>query len=256
MKPDHILTKRHGISDYLAVAPAAAGFIYVETDRYLPSALPSINVSEEDEEVAEKKIREWAHEPLEEIRFLRRIVEGTATESEDGVQQGQQGKLKGVVLYAPLPISTQLFKTYLHIARDTAGPALWAKVVGFRYLLQGKVDGEVERLVSSEDWLSNMLELGKSEAYGGKKGGWAFDVGADVNRDGVDGLIAVGKMVGEVRRRERERSETVEPVRFVLSKLLISLFLLLPCFLSIQPLCILSYSYLSYMHVSSLASFS
>jgi L-rhamnono-1,4-lactonase len=32
--PPHILTKRHGISDYLRVAPDVDGFVYVETDRY------------------------------------------------------------------------------------------------------------------------------------------------------------------------------------------------------------------------------
>ena len=76
MTPGHPLSKRHGISDYLAItSPQPAGFIYVETDRYLPSAEPNISDSDSDEDV-KGKLKEWAKEPLEEVRFLRRIVEG------------------------------------------------------------------------------------------------------------------------------------------------------------------------------------
>jgi L-rhamnono-1,4-lactonase len=216
MTPGHILTKRHGISDYLSVAADVVGFIYVETDRYLPAFYPSTtnsgNVSDED-------LRTWAKEPLSEITFLRRIVEGKGDEDEDGVKQGQEHKLKGVVLFAPLHISPSSFKRYLSLARDTAGPQLWRKVVGFRYLLQGKGEGKVQQLVNSEEWMANMLELGKSEAYGGKNGGWTFDIGADVNRDGVEGLEAVRGMVERVRRREEEGGGG-GPVRFVISEYL------------------------------------
>jgi L-rhamnono-1,4-lactonase len=211
--PPHILTKRHGISDYLRVAPDVDGFVYVETDRYLPSALPDINI--DGDEVDEEALRVWCKEPLEEIKFLRRVVEGEADEEIDGVGTGQEERMKGVVLFAPFHLLPRHFLTYMRIARETAGPALWRKVVGFRYLLQGKGEGEVEKLVLSADWISNLLSLSKSAEHGGKAGGWVFEVGADVHRDGTAGLEAIVKMVREVRKRESDQA----PVRFVLSTL-------------------------------------
>jgi L-rhamnono-1,4-lactonase len=216
MKPDHILTRRHGISDYLSAAADVTGFIYVETDRYLPALYPS---STNSASISDEELITWAKEPLSEITFLRRIVEGKGDEDDDGVRKGQEERLKGVVLFAPLHISPASFKRYLALARDAAGSQLWRKVVGFRYLLQGKGDGEVQRLVSSEEWMANLLELSKSEMYGGKKGGWTFDVGADVNRDGVEGLEAIKGMVERVRKREREEDDS-KPVRFVISEYL------------------------------------
>jgi hypothetical protein len=218
--PSHILTKRHGISDYLHIAPSATGFIYVETDRYLPSPMPA----GDDEEEA---LRTWAKEPLSEISFLRRIIEGKAHESEDGVRSGEEGKMKGVVLFAPFHLPQPQFKAYLHVARETAGPDLWRMVVGFRYLLQGKGEGVVEALVKREAWVSNILELGKSRSeYGGKEGGWVFEVGADVNRDGSSGLQAIVAMIGDVRKRE---SAELKPVRFVLSKFFFVTYQFSPC---------------------------
>jgi L-rhamnono-1,4-lactonase len=218
--PAHILTKRHGISDYLRVAPDVDGFVYVETDRYLPSALPDININ--SDKVDEEALRAWCKEPLEEIKFLRRVVEGEADEEIDGVGTGQEERMKGVVLFAPFHLPPPYFNTYLRIARETASPTLWRKVVGFRYLLQGKGEGEVERLVSSEDWISNLLSLSKSAEHGGKAGGWVFEVGADVHRDGTAGLEAIVKMVREVRKQESHQA----PVRFVLSTLFPLLFFL------------------------------
>jgi L-rhamnono-1,4-lactonase len=210
--PKHILTKRHGVSDYLATAPSATGFIYVETDRYLLSPTPTIHHEADEEEAA---LKTWAREPLSEIAFLRRIVEGNAHEESDGVKRGEEGRMKGVVLFAPFHLSTALFRTYLRIAQETAGPRLWKMVVGFRYLLQGKGEGEVAKLVGEEDWIANICQLSKSSEYGGKEGGWVFEVGADVNRDGMEGLNAIVGMVGEVRKREAGEQT---PVRFVLSK--------------------------------------
>jgi hypothetical protein len=200
MQPDHFLAKRHEISEYLAVAtPAPTGFVYVETDRYLPSPTPNIHENNSEEENKEK-LETWAKEPLEEILFLKRVL------------QGENGDLmKGVVLWAPFNIPPTQFQTYLSIAKDVAGSELWNRVVGFRFLLQGKKEGEVSTLVTSENWLANIVSL----AQGRNGKGWTFDVGVDVHRDGEQGLEAVVDMIRAVREKEEGSGANV---RFILSK--------------------------------------
>jgi L-rhamnono-1,4-lactonase len=212
MTPGHFLAKRHGVADYLAVAqPRSAefGFVYVETDRYLPAPTPGIGLGAEgdgDEDEMERGLRKWAKEPLDEIRFLRRIVEGTSEEG-DGVNGADGGMMRGCVLWAPFHLSPHVFKIYLRIAEITAGSVLWGKVVGFRYLLQGMDAPQIKQLVQSESWLTNIASLGSR---------FAFDVGVDVHRDGVENLEIVGRMVESIRVREAGRGEG--RVRFVLSK--------------------------------------
>lgn len=209
MKSGHPLVRRYGIEDYLqATNPQPAGFIYVETDRYLPS--PTLSIQPTDS-AAEKrrKLEVWAQEPLEEIRYLRRIVEDRPA-SGDGFSPGDGERMKGCVLWAPFHLDPALFQLFLELAEDAAGPALWDRVVGFRYLLQGKAEGEVQKLVSSEAWLDNVASL--STGRGGR--GWAFDVGVDTHRDGVERLGEVAGMIAGVRKREAGDRR----VRFVLSK--------------------------------------
>ncbi|KAH6433494.1 hypothetical protein HBI59_173460 [Parastagonospora nodorum] len=204
MKPGHFLAKRHGITDYLAVADdSVKGFVYVETDRYLPSSTPDFDTAGSD---VKEKLSQWAHEPLSEVKFLKRIAEG---KTEDGDGGDGAGRMKGCVLWAPFHLPAPVFSAYMHVLEGIAGPALLdGKIVGFRYLLQGKEAGEVGKIVGSEAWLANILSLDKGR--GGK--GWTFDVGVDINRDGEEGLVAVGEMIKEVRRRGGG-------VRFVLNHL-------------------------------------
>ncbi|KAF3036371.1 hypothetical protein E8E11_005018 [Didymella keratinophila] len=217
--PSHFLVKRHGISDYKAVTAssaagsALAGFIYVETDRYLPSKAPNISSNASGEEV-ERKLREWAKAPLQELEFLRRIVEDRPQEG-DGFEKGDGERMKGAVVWAPFNVSTLAFNVYLRVAEEVAGPRLWEKIVGFRYLLQGKAEGEVKSLVSNDNWVENIVTLAKGR--GGK--GWAFDVGVDIHRDGTDPLGAVGEMILNVREREAQNGNGTQPVRFVLNHL-------------------------------------
>jgi hypothetical protein len=225
MKPNHFLSKRHGIYDYQSVVDESVkGFVYVETDRYLPSSTPDFENGN-----VEEKLKTWAHEPFEEITFLRRIAEEKTEEGDGG---NGDGLMKGCVIWAPFHVEPEVFRVYLKMAEKVAGPKLWdERVVGFRYLLQGKKQGEVEKLVASKDWLENIISLEKGR--GGK--GWTFDVGVDINRDGEEGLKAVGDMIKEVRRRGSK-------VKFVLSKLsyyLISLFLL-PEYLDLTVIQIIS----------------
>ena len=237
MSPGHFLAKRHGISDYLSItSPPPSGFIYVETDRYLPSSSPDIQDADGQEEVR-RKIEEWAKELLEEIKFLRRIVEGK-TEEGDGCEgdhgekaeglrtsptseyrflEGQGEMMKGVVLYAPFHFSPAHFSQYMSIAEEVAGPRLWARVVGFRYLLQGKGEGVVESMLEGEKgglWLNNLGELKNGNA----EKGWCFDVGVDTHRDGMGPFEAVKGLIERMRGWEEMSELLGKPVRFVLSE--------------------------------------
>ncbi|KAJ4322648.1 L-rhamnono-gamma-lactonase [Neodidymelliopsis sp. IMI 364377] len=217
--PEHFLAKQHGISDYKTVtqsSPAGSslsGFIYVETDRYLPARFPNISssASKEEEKTA---LETWAKAPIEELKFLSRIVEDRPEEG-DGFAEGEGKLMKGAVMWAPFHLSPSLFQTYLEIAEGAAGEKLWERIVGFRYLLQGKEEGEVKKLVSSDDWIANVTSLGTGR--GGR--GWAFDVGVDIHRDGPGPLGAVGEMIKKVREREAQTGQEKEPVRFVLNHL-------------------------------------
>ncbi|KAL5113744.1 hypothetical protein ACEQ8H_008386 [Pleosporales sp. CAS-2024a] len=205
MQPGHFLSKRHGPLDYLSITDASVkGIVYIETDRHLPplpAALSSPTRADASTcQEVEDVLKQWAHEPLEEIKFLRRIAEGT-TEDGDGDVPGKGASLmKACVLYAPMHLPNSVFEAYLRVAEKVAGPTLWGqKVVGFRFLLQGKKQGEVTRLVGRQDWIDNLLSLGKGPRPNGK--GWTFDVGVDLHRDGDEGLIAVGGMIEQVRKR-------------------------------------------------------
>lgn len=213
MTPSHFLAKRHGIVEYKAAAtPPPTGFIYVETDRYLPSATPNLPGPSASPE-SQQALETWAQQPLEEIRFLRRIADGTPAEGDGFNSQAGDGQLmKGCVVWAPFHLPPVFFAQYLEIAERVAGPTLWGRVVGFRFLLQGKGEGEVEKLVGSEEWVENIVGL--SRGRGGK--GWVFDVGVDTNRDGVEQLEVVADMIARVREREKEGNHHV---RFVLSML-------------------------------------
>lgn len=218
MAPGHHLAKQHGLSDYNLVTSSSSPnksprvpCIYIETDRYLPSVSPDIT-AEDNEAEKRRKLEDWAKEPLQELRFLRRIVEKSPQEG-DGFTPDEADALKGAVIWAPFHLPSPLFTLYLRIAEEVSGPALWARVVGFRYLLQGKGEGVVQNLVASEEWLGNLVALGKGR--GGR--GWAFDVGVDVHRDGVEVLECIVGMVREVRRRE-ESAGGQGRVEFVLSK--------------------------------------
>jgi L-rhamnono-1,4-lactonase len=236
MEPGHMLAKGHGILDYVSTSSVdttstsgtatsqSTGFIYVETDRYLPKPEPPFAprvLNTEDEKIqAIRSLKTWAAEPLNELRFLRRIAENKP-EKGDGFTAGTDAGslMAGCVVWAPFHIPHAWFAHYLKIAEEVAGPALWDKVVGFRYLLQGKGSEEVKRLAENEDFLENILDLRSGRTRTGRKiqRGWTFDVGVDAHRDGVEVVEYVTGMVEAVRTRERDSPEE-GAVTFVLSE--------------------------------------
>jgi L-rhamnono-1,4-lactonase len=224
MTPGHRLAKRHGISDYHTATSSSpvkpAAFIYVETDRYLPAPRPEITEEEledartrDDYQVTTQKLANWAHEPLEELRFLRRIMEGKPEEG-DGLQPGDGDKMVGCVIWAPFHLPAALFDFYMGIAEQVAGRQLWQRVVGFRYLVQGiKDETTFRQLVGSENWLRNILRL--RSGRGGR--GWAFDIGVDTHGSGVWQVEAAADMVEKIRTMEADAADG--RVTFVLNHL-------------------------------------
>lgn len=225
MTPGHFLTRRHGILDYKAATRASpvqpSAFIYVETDRYLSSLTPDLSNDEvvalseslEAKKAVTQKLQRWAHEPLEELKFLRRIVEGTPQDG-DGFDPTDGAKMVGCVIWAPFHLPTQLFELYLQIAQETSGPRLWQRVVGFRYLLQAvKEESTLRTLLESQEWLRNVLQL--RSGRGGK--GWAFDIGVDTHSGGVWQVEAAADMVQTIRGMEGGGANGT--VKFVLNHL-------------------------------------
>lgn len=205
MTPNHALARQHGIRDYAAAtAPSPvqpSAFVYVETDRYLPSSAPP--------SASPASIEAWAKAPLAELAFLQRMVAGTPQEG-DGFDAGDGSRLKGLVIWAPFHLGPDVFEGYVQLAKVVLKGKggvedAWERVVGFRYLLQGRGAEDVRRIVQSEDFVQNVATIA----------GKAFDVGVDCHRDGVEALEAVVGMVERVRAGET--AGAAPKVKFVLS---------------------------------------
>ncbi|PSN67116.1 hypothetical protein BS50DRAFT_382998 [Corynespora cassiicola Philippines] len=223
MRAGHFLSKQHGIQQYQHASSSGAGgrspdaFLYVETDRRLDGDAPALPPAAASASASAAQTRDallaWAQEPIHELRFLRRMLDGDSPEEGDGYAPADARSMAGVVVWAPLHLPTPLLETYLLEAERVMGPRAWSRVVGVRYLLQGPRSGMVAGLAASEAWYANLLLLGRR--------GWAVDVGVDTHRDGVETLELSVKMIQRVRERERERAGEGEgaPVRFVLNHL-------------------------------------
>ena len=134
MQPGHILTKQYSVNDYILATSKRRdqfdikGFVFVETDARV------------DDSKAD--VRGWAEEPLKEIAFLRRLVEGDISLGE-GFQAEQSSLLRGIVAWAPLDRPLHDFLQYMAAAKEVAGKETWNKIKGFRYLVQGITDEEI-----------------------------------------------------------------------------------------------------------------
>lgn len=160
------LAKPHLLSHYRKAARksesspsdhSVEGVIYIETDvRY---------------EEPTGDISTWAKGPLDEIRFLRRAVEGQY-DSQDTKM------LLGLVPWAPLDQPTPVLEEYLRLAKEAAGSETWKRVKGFRFLLQFIHDEDkFRKLVLGDAFIANLKILGMR--------GFSFDVGVDQRSGGV-----------------------------------------------------------------------
>lgn len=160
------LAKQHILPDYYDASQKSSqnnndltvnGIVYVETDRRY--------------ETPSAKVSDWASNPLEEVSFLRSIVEGNY-----GDRDSQM--LRGIVLWAPMDQAPDVLQEWLGLAEEAAGPETWKRVKGFRFLLQAIHDQEkFKTLVLGTHFATNLKTLGQR--------GFSFDLGVDQHSGGV-----------------------------------------------------------------------
>lgn len=164
MTPGMPLAKQHILPDYYEASQQTStpsetkvhGVVYVETDRRYDPPTGSL--------------AEWAANPLDEVKFVRSIVEG-----DYGSRDRQM--LLGIVLWAPMNQPPEVLREWLRLAEQAAGPTTWQRVKGFRFLLQAIHDeAEFKDLVLGPDFAANLKLLGQR--------GFSFDIGVDQHSGG------------------------------------------------------------------------
>jgi len=165
MTPGMPLARQHILSDYYLASEQDSsasgdvevdGVVYVETDRRYNA--PSGNIAS------------WAENPLDEVRFVRSIVEGKYGERDSRL-------LRGIVLWAPMDQSPETLQQWLRFVEEAAGTETWKRIKGFRFLLQAIHDQEkFKALVLGEDFAANLKILGEH--------GFSFDLGVDQHSGG------------------------------------------------------------------------
>lgn len=180
MTPGMPLAKSHLLENYYQASQQdgksesnvkVQGVVYVETDvRY---------------ETPAGDLSTWAKGPLDEILFLRNMIEGGRGERDSRV-------LVALVPWAPMDQSTSTLERYLELAKDMAGPKAWPRLKGFRFLLQAITDqNKFEKLVFSDHFIANLKLLGKR--------GFSFDLGIDQLRAGSWQLETMAKVLDQAR---------------------------------------------------------
>jgi len=177
--------------------PHLLGAIYIETDRSLPSLSPN----------SPPETR-YIH-PLAEIAFLRSLITSSPPT--------QSPLLLALIPWAPIDEGAAGIERYMALARQVAGEETWAKVVGFRFLVQGmREHGVFEEKVRSEAWTEGLRWLGREgrgwrvqrqgdgEKEKEKERGFVFEVGVDQRQGGTWQLDEFAKCVGRVRAMEDE----------------------------------------------------
>lgn len=165
MKPGMPLAKQHILPDYYHASHQDSdergdvnvnGIVYVETDRHYEKPSDSL--------------ADWANNPLEEVKFVRSIVEG-------GYGERDSRMMLGIVLWAPMNQPPEILQEWLQLVKQAAGPQTWQRIKGFRFLLQAIHDeNQFKDLVLSADFAANLRLLGQR--------GFSFDVGVDQHSGG------------------------------------------------------------------------
>ena len=190
--PDGPLQGQHSLDEYRAAAktssPSLLGFVYVETDRKNDLAA-----------AAAGDPSGWA-QPLEEIRWLRRVVTGQPRPGE-GHGPDDAKLCLGIVPCAPVASGPAALDKYLALAEEAAGEA-WPKVKGFRFLVQDKPHGTMLQ----DDFIEGLKLLGRK--------GFVFEVGIDHHRRGKKQLEEALAMI----ERSHDGVPEDEQVTFIFSK--------------------------------------
>lgn len=193
MPPGMPIAKAQLPADYLAATKSDGqgsnvhGLVFIETDiRY---------------ETSEDDIPVWAKGPLDEITFIRRIVDG-----EYGPEANRL--LVAIVPWAPIDQETTVFQQYLDLAESRAGEATWTRIKGFRFLLQAILEEEkFQSLVFSKGFIDNLRLLGRR--------GLSFDVGADQRSGGIWQL----ELMAEAMKLAHDSVKEDEKVVFIINHL-------------------------------------
>jgi L-rhamnono-1,4-lactonase len=183
--PSHPLNAQHSTAEFRTAtgSPAnLAGFILIEADRKNDAA------------------KDWTA-PLQEVAWMRRLATGQAG-ADEGHAAADASLCLGFVPWAPMTLGAEELAKYLERAEEAAGAETWAKVKGFRYLLQDKPNGEA----LGEGFIESLKVLGRK--------GYVFDVGVDQHRRGRVQLEEVVEMID----RAHDGVEEEEKVVFILSE--------------------------------------
>lgn len=158
----HPLHSQHSVEDYLEATKdlkmvsshKLRGFIFIETDRK--------NHLETE--------AGW-EEPLRELEWIKRVVDGRPRSGEGHTSQHAQLCL-GVVLWAPIPSGVNAMERYITRVEECIGSML-SLVKGFRYLVQDKAPGTMLTGI----FIESLRWMGRS--------GFAFDLGVDTRSGGI-----------------------------------------------------------------------
>ncbi|WPH05014.1 Hypothetical protein R9X50_00791200 [Acrodontium crateriforme] len=190
MTPGMPLAKQHLLSDYYRASQqgessgwdtTVKGVVYVETDRRY--------------DAPDADLASWAKGPLNEVAFLRQIVEGDYGKRDSDM-------LRGLVIWAPINQSTEILQEYLSLAKERAGPKTWERVKGVRFLLQAIHDQTTfKQLMNGKDFIQNLKLLGEM--------GLSFDVGVDQHSGGSWQLELVAEAMSTAHHGVTEDKKTI-----------------------------------------------
>ena len=203
--------------------PKLLGLIYIETDRRLLSPHAASELGDTPPYPSR-----WTH-PLAEIAYLRSLIE-----AELSSRIPPTPRLLGLVPWAPIDEGPAALEKYMRLARESAGEATWARIVGWRFLVQGlRLEGAFDEVVGSQKWIEGLQRPGaegrtwrRSDVRGRageeKRKGFTFDVGVDQHGAGTWQLEGFAGCIEKLRALEDENSdrdvEQVARTIFVLSK--------------------------------------
>ncbi len=169
---------REGEDDEEAPSGPRVGYIFVECDRK-----NGANGGDD-----------WTG-PLEEVAYLRRLVEAEAEATTSATST--QARCLAIVPWAPVHSGPEALARYLEQAEAEAGPVVWPRVRGFRYLVQNKPHGTM----LTEAFVASLRLLGQR--------GFSFDLGIDQHRRGRTQMAEVVELVGRVHGEDVPDNEKV-----------------------------------------------
>lgn len=189
--PDGPLYKQQSLDEFKAATGTSdavlKGYIFIEADR--------------KSEAATADDSGWA-EPLAEVEFIRRLATGQPLPGEGHSSSAEDAALfLAAVPWAPVPAGPEALERYLERVKEAAGSETWAKIRGFRYLLQDKPSGTALQ----DGFIEGLRLLGRR--------GFVFDVGVDQHRRGRLQLEEAVEMID----RAHDGVPEGEKVAFVLS---------------------------------------